>query len=75
MASPSTSEKILDTISHIEEKLSLLAKKVFYFRNENEALLKRIDLLEKENDSLRTKRDYTVSKLKNLMQKFEDAGI
>ena len=67
-------DNILKTMSLMEENLSVLAGRVFYYRNENTALNKHIAHLEKENDSLRNKRDYTVAKLNNLMQKLEEAG-
>ncbi|KPK91593.1 hypothetical protein AMJ80_07225 [bacterium SM23_31] len=59
----------------LEENISALAGKVYYYRNENYELRKRIALLEKENTQLRDKRNFTVARLKELMRKFEEAGI
>lgn len=68
------SEKILKTMSNVEEGLSVLAGKVFFYRNENNTLHQRIAYLEKEYELLKNKRDYTVTRLKELMKKFEEAG-
>jgi len=65
-------ENISNNLFQLEERFSVLAKKVIFFRNETVALKKRIELLEKENEMLKSKRDYTVSKLKNLMNKFSE---
>lgn len=66
---------MLNTLDVLEENVSILARKVYYYRNENNALQKRIAHLEKENSLLRDKRNYTLARLKELMQKFEEAGI
>lgn len=68
------SDKILKTMSHVEDGLSVLAGKVFFYRNENNTLHQRIAYLEKEYELLKNKRDYTVARLKELMKKFEEAG-
>jgi len=68
-------QNMLNTMDVLEENVSVLAGKIYYYRNENIALKKRIAQLEKENALLRDKRNYTLARLKKLMQKFEEAGI
>jgi len=68
------SDHILNVMTDAEEGLSVLAGKVFFYRNENKTLHQRIAFLEKEYEILKNKRDYTVARLKELMQKFDEAG-
>ncbi len=68
-------DTILKRLSMTDEHLTYLIGKIHFYHNEVAALRKRIILLEKENESLKTKRDFTVGKLKNLMQKFDDEGF
>jgi len=68
------SDKILNVMTNVEEGLSILAGKVFFYRNENKTLHQRIAYLEKEYEILRNKRDVTVTRLKELMKKFDEAG-
>jgi len=68
------SDRIYKTLGNVEAGLSVLASKVFFYRNENITLHQRIAFLEKEFEILKDKRDYTVNRLKELMQKFDEAG-
>lgn len=68
------SDKIQKAMTNAEEGISVLAGKVFFYRNENEILHQRIAYLEKEYEILKNKRDHTVARLKELMRKFEEAG-
>jgi len=68
------SDRIYKTMANVETGLSVLASKVFFYRNENNTLHQRIAYLEKEYEILKDKRDYTVARLKELMQKFDEAG-
>jgi len=70
-----SSEHISNDLLLLEEHFSLLAKKLIFLRNENVALKKRIELLERENELLKSKRDFTVAKLKSLMDKFSETEI
>ncbi|MFC1565128.1 hypothetical protein ACFL6G_09350 [candidate division KSB1 bacterium] len=68
-------KNVLANINDMENKLSYLITKLYTFRNENNALLKKISNLERENDLLREKRDVTVTKLKTILQKMDEAGL
>ena len=67
-------DRIQKTMSNVENGLSILASKVFFYRNENKTLHQRISFLEKEYEILKNKRDHTVTRLKELMRKFDEAG-
>ena len=66
---------VLNNLNVLEKNISAIASKVYLWRNENNALRKRIAQLEKENTQLRSKRDYTCARLKKLMQKFQEYDI
>ncbi len=57
-----------------EESLNKLTMKLLLVRKDNIALRNRISALESEKESLRERRDETLSQLKNLLNSFEDAG-
>ena len=68
-------KSVLENINSMENKLSFLITRLFTFRNENNALQKKISNLERENEMLREKRNVTVAKLKTILQKMDDAGL
>ena len=68
-------DTILKRLSITDEQLTYLISKIHFYKNEVVALRKRISLLEKENETLKTKRDFTVGKLKKIMQKFDDESF
>ncbi len=66
-------KNVLENINDLESKLSYIITRLYTYRNENIALLQRIENLESENQLLRDKRDITVDKLKIIMQKIEES--
>ncbi len=68
-------KNIFENINQFEEKLSYLLNKIFKYRNENVALQKRLEILEEENSRLRLKRDNTLLKLKNILEKMDNADF
>ena len=68
-------DTILKRLSITDEQLTYLISKIHFYQNEVVALRKRISLLEKENETLKTKRDFTVGKLQKIMQKFDDESF
>ena len=66
---------IIKRLGNTEDQLTYLINKIHFFQNEIEALHKRIALIEKENDLLKTKRDVTVGKLKDIMQKIDNVDL
>lgn len=71
----SRQDGILEQIDEIENSVQLLLNKFLLLRNDNSALKKRIELLENENTVLKEKRDQTVSRLKEMLQKFENETV
>ncbi len=66
---------IIKRLGNTEDQLTYLINKIHFYQNEIKALHKRIALIEKENDLLKTKRDVTVGKLKDIMQKIDNVDL
>lgn len=68
-------EKIIRELDHCEGNVSTLIKKIYIYRNEVKALKNKIESLENENIDLKEKKELTVVKMKDLLQKFQEAGM